>query len=142
MLKNSAKVAFLIDVLKLIQNPEDEETKFEILYFLSEHLKLNSTKSQFLHQFAKKELFLLFDELQVFGVDFQISKLHQLPFYEKIESIIRSFNLINTSDAYVQFFLDVVLEQQRKGAELNEFLDFNQVSAQVQGPRVIQKNYY
>jgi ATP-dependent exoDNAse (exonuclease V) beta subunit len=124
LLKNSAKVTFLIDVLKLIQNPEDEETKFEILYFLSEHLKLNSTKSQFLHQFAKKELFLLFDELQVFGIDFQISKLHQLPFYEKIESIIRSFNLINTSDAYVQFFLDVVLEQQRKGAELNKFLDF------------------
>ena len=124
LLKNSNKVTFLIDVLKLIQNPEDEETKFEILYFLSEHLILNSTKSQFLHQFAKKELFLLFIELQVFGVDFQITKLHQLPFYEKIESIIRSFNLINTSDAYVQFFLDVVLEQQRKGAELNEFLDF------------------
>ncbi len=32
--------------------------------------------------------------------------------------------MIDSSDAYVQFFLDVVLEQQRRGTSIQEFLDF------------------
>nr|WP_262913962.1 3'-5' exonuclease [Polaribacter sp. DS7-9] len=47
-----------------------------------------------------------------------------MPFYEKIEYIIREFKIVNSSDAYVQFFLDVVLEQQRKGVDLSDFLEF------------------
>jgi len=50
--------------------------------------------------------------------------LNQLPFYEKIEEIVRGFNLVDSSDAYIQFFLDVILEQQRKGTDIGSFLEF------------------
>ena len=55
---------------------------------------------------------------------FDSQGFYQLPFYEKIEEIIRVFHLVNSSDAYIQFFLDVVLEQQRKGTDVGEFLEF------------------
>jgi ATP-dependent exoDNAse (exonuclease V) beta subunit len=32
--------------------------------------------------------------------------------------------LVNSSDAYIQFFLDVILERQRNGTDIGEFLEF------------------
>ena len=127
LLQNSTKINFIIDVLQMIQNPTDEETRFEVLYFLHQHLKVKESKHQFCHQFVKLDTISLFTQLKNYGMFFDISTFHQLPFYEKIEEIIRSFQLINTSDAYIQFFLDVVLEQQRKGTTVLDFLEFWQL---------------
>lgn len=124
LLQNSSKVRFVIDVLKMIQNPNDEETRFEILYFLHQHLQLNTPKHIFLNEFAKSDNEALFKVLKNYGISFELNTFHQLPFYEKIEDIIRGFNLVNSSDAYLQFFLDVVLEQQRKSIDIGSFLEF------------------
>ncbi|APZ45270.1 DNA helicase UvrD [Polaribacter reichenbachii] len=124
LLQNSIKVTFIVDVLKLLQNPNDEETRFEILCFLYQHLQIENPKHIFFKEFAKSENLELFEALKKYGISFEISTFNQLPFYEKIEEIIRGFNLVNTSDAYVQFFLDVVLEQQRKSIDVNSFLEF------------------
>ena len=51
-------------------------------------------------------IFKLFKEFEVF---FDEIGFQQLPFYEKIEQIIRSFSLVNSSDAYIQYFLDIIL---------------------------------
>ncbi|MDN3618553.1 UvrD-helicase domain-containing protein [Polaribacter undariae] len=124
LLKNSAKVTFIVDVLKVLQNPSDEETRFEMLYFLHQHLQIEKPKHVFFNEFAKADNETILESLKNLGVAFNASAFHQLPFYEKIEEIIRGFNLINSSDAYIQFFLDVVLEQQRNGTDVGEFLEF------------------
>ncbi|MHB0755191.1 UvrD-helicase domain-containing protein [Polaribacter sp. M15] len=124
LLQNSSKINFIIDVLQIIQNPSDEETRFEVLYFLHQHLKIVESKHQFCNQLVKFDTISLFVQLQKYGVNFDVLNFHQLPFYEKIEAIIRAFLLVNSSDAYVQFFLDVVLEQQRKGTSVLDFLEF------------------
>ncbi|QVY64158.1 exodeoxyribonuclease V subunit beta [Polaribacter sp. Q13] len=124
LLKNSAKVTFIVDVLKVLQNPSDEETRFEMLYFLHQHLEIENPKHVFFNEFAKADNQTILESLKKYGVSFEASLFHQLPFYEKIEEIIRGFNLINSSDAYIQFFLDVVLEQQRNGTDVGEFLEF------------------
>ncbi|WP_165734302.1 UvrD-helicase domain-containing protein [Polaribacter sp. 20A6] len=124
LLKNSAKVTFIVDVLKVLQNPSDEETRFEMLYFLHQHLQIEKPKHVFFNEFAKADNETILESIKTLGVTFNISSFHQLPFYEKIEEIIRGFNLINSSDAYIQFFLDVVLEQQRNGTDVGEFLEF------------------
>ena len=108
----------------MIQNPNDEETRFEILYFLHQHLQLNTPKHIFLNEFAKSDNEALFKVLKNYGISFELNTFHQQPFYEKIEDIIRGFNLVNSSDAYLQFFLDVVLEQQRKSIDIGSFLEF------------------
>jgi ATP-dependent exoDNAse (exonuclease V) beta subunit len=124
LLQNNAKVNFIIHILKVLQNPSDEETRFEILYFLHQHLNIEDQKPFFFKRFAKAENQKIFKSLKNYGVSFQVSTFRQLPFYEKIEEIIRGFNLVNSSDAYVQFFLDIVLEQQRKGTDISAFLEF------------------
>ena len=124
LLQNSAKVNFITDVLHVIQHPNDKETLLEILYFLHDHLELKIDKHSFISSLINKSNEVVFKELSNHQLFFELATFHQLPFYEKVEEIIRSFKLINSSDAYVQFFLDVVLEQQRKGTGIQEFLDF------------------
>ena len=124
LLQNSQKVCFIIDLLKVLQNPSDEESRFEILYFLHQHLQIEIPKNNFLKEYSKANNKTILESLKTYGVSFDASIFHQLPFYEKIEEIIRGFNLIKSSDAYVQFFLDVVLERQRNGTDISEFLEF------------------
>ena len=124
LLKNSKKVSFIIDALKGMQNPKDEEARFAMLYFLHEHLKVTQEKNLFLKEYLSLHNHQLFQALQKFDITFNINRFHQFTFYEKIEEIIRGFHLIDSSDAYVQFFLDVVLEQQRKATDIVSFLDY------------------
>ncbi|AQS94184.1 DNA helicase UvrD [Polaribacter sp. BM10] len=124
LLKNNAKINFIIDVLKIIQNPKDEERRFEFLYFLHEHLQIEIPKHQFFQKHIKSDNATIFAELQQHNIVFDYNVFQQAPFYEKIEEIVRGFCLVNSSDAYIQFFLDVVLEQQRKGTEIGDFLEF------------------
>ncbi|WP_435253776.1 UvrD-helicase domain-containing protein [Tenacibaculum sp. A30] len=124
LLENSSKVKFIMDVLQVIQHPNDKETCLEMLYFLQEHLKVTEHKHSFIAESISQPNEVIFQQLKNYGTTFELSTFHQLPFYEKVEEIIRGFQLITSSDAYVQFFLDVVLEQQRRGTSIQEFLDF------------------
>lgn len=124
LLNASAKVNFIVDVLKVLQNPNDEEARFEMLYFLHHHLNIPYDKTTFLKEFVVFENQQIFQELQKFNITFDIHRFNQFPFYEKIEEIIRGFQLVETSDAYIQFFLDVVLEQQRKAIDVGAFLEY------------------
>ncbi|PQJ80448.1 UvrD-helicase domain-containing protein [Polaribacter porphyrae] len=124
LLQNSVKVNFIINLLKSLQNPDDDEIRFEVLYFLHQHLQIEATKHQFIRKYAKKSIVEIISELNQNQINFNLSNFQETPFYEKVENIIRGFHLVNSSDAYVQFFLDVVLEQQRKGTDITDFLDF------------------
>lgn len=124
LLQNSAKVAFIINVLQIIQHPNDKETCLEILYFLHKHLNVVEEKHSFIQALIHLPIEVVFNQLKNYGTSFELNRFNQLPFYEKIEELIRGFQLLNSSDAYVQFFLDVALEQQRKGTSVQEFLDF------------------
>jgi ATP-dependent exoDNAse (exonuclease V) beta subunit len=124
LLKNNAKINFIIDLLHSIQNANDEEKRFEVLYFLYEHLQVKTPKHAFFKKHIKSTNAVIFEELKSYGISFHFSVFQQVPFYEKIEEIIRGFNLVDSSNAYIQFFLDVVLEQQRKATDIGNFLEF------------------
>ncbi|WP_435264220.1 UvrD-helicase domain-containing protein [Tenacibaculum sp. nBUS_03] len=124
LLKNNNKVNFIIDILQIIQHPSDKETFLEVLYFLYHHLTIKENKHSFIAKHIKLSPFSFFEKLKEYCTNFNSVHFNQLPFYEKVEEIIRGFNLINTSNAYIQFFLDVVLEQQRKGTDIQNFLDY------------------
>lgn len=124
LIKNSPKVTFIIDFLRYISNPKDDDALFEWVYFLSDHLSISEQKHSFIKKFMHLEMDDLFKELQHEEINFVLSFFSQLPLYEKVEYIIRSFRLLDTSDAYVQFFIDEVLVHQRKDSTLSEFLEF------------------
>lgn len=124
LLQNSLKVIFMIDVLKYVANPKDDDALFEMLYFLSDHLNISEGKHLFLSGLAQKNQEAVFEELQKYNIHFEREFFNQLALYEKIEYIIKKFSLLDTSDAYVQFFLDEVLVQQKKDVSIQGFLDF------------------
>ena len=66
------------------------------------------------HPFIKNNLNLdvseLFEVLNNFGIVLNYENLLQMPLYEVAEAVIRGLSLVgNTSDAYIQFYLDAVL---------------------------------
>ena len=124
LLKSNSKINFIIDVLYSLQNTNDEERRFEFLYFLHEHLQIKTSKHAFFKKYVKVTNDLIFEDLKAFGVSFNFRVFQQVPFYEKIEEIIRGFKLVTSSNAYVQFFLDIVLEQQRKATDIGDFLEY------------------
>ncbi|WP_422095078.1 UvrD-helicase domain-containing protein [Tenacibaculum sp. MEBiC07804] len=131
LLKNNERVNFIANIIQLILQFDNEEKKFEILYFLHKHLTIDKDAHSFYDVFIKTDINTFFNELQSFSVDFNLNIYFELPFYDKIEYIIRSFNLLLSSDAYVQFFLDVVLDQQNKGNDVNDFIEFWNVKKEV-----------
>jgi ATP-dependent exoDNAse (exonuclease V) beta subunit len=109
----------------VIENPSYKEYKIKLLYFLYEYFKLEEEKHHFLNRFINLSTVEFFVALKKYGLYFNVDEFHQIPFYESIEYIIRSFNLAPDSDSNIQFFLDVVFEfQQKKKNSVGVFLEF------------------
>jgi len=125
MLKNAPEVQFIVNVLSLTIQPKNDEIKIEVLNYLAEYqLSLDDTHG-FFSELIHKDGFKLFNALKSFGYVFDFNRFLQLPIYEAIESIIRAFNLNTDSNAYIQFFLDEVLDYSLKyNTSLSGFLAF------------------
>ncbi len=124
LLKNNESVDFVINILLSIHNPVNKEAIANFLYLLSEKLGLGNKIHQFLIERIDLTSDELFKTLHVFGFNFSLKEFISLPFYESIEYILRSFNLLNGPNAFIQAFLDFVLEyEQKRGLGLNDFLE-------------------
>lgn len=124
LLKNSEKVAFIINFLKYALFSNDKQSLFKLLGFVYKYLHIQETEHQFCKAHIELSIRELFESLKRYAIDFDLINYHQLPLYEKVEQIIRSFQLLSQPDAYVQFFLDEVLNQQRKEASVQDMLEF------------------
>ncbi len=125
LLQNSSKVSFIVDLLKLINQPENKEVQFEVCYFLYHHLELITEKHEFLKAHSKLALAEFFEVLKTYNISFDLTYFESLSLYENVEYIIRNFNLTQKSDAYLQFFLDVILDFSFKKSEgLSAFLNY------------------
>ncbi len=125
LLKNNEKVTFIINVLYVIENPSYKDYKIKLLYFLHEFFNLEEEKHDFLSRFIRLSTVEFFSSLKKYGLHLNVDEFHQMPFYESIEYIIRSFNLAQESDSNIQFFLDVIFEfQQKKQVSVGAFLEF------------------
>ena len=125
LIQNSLKVQFLIDVLTYIKNPLNKDAKFNVISFLKSFLNIEKSSHSFYSELLDLEPNLFFEKLEDYDVFFNFHQFLQMPFYESIEELIRSFKLLSTTDAYVQFFLDFVLDFQRKNYnDLSSFLDY------------------
>ena len=114
LLKNSPEVQFLTSIIALASQPYNDMLKIETLGYLADYqLKLADNHS-FYANLVHLETSEMFDQLKQYDLYFDFNQFLQLPFYEAVESIIRQFNLNKTSNAYIQFFLDEVLDYSQK----------------------------
>ena len=124
LLKNSKKVDFIINLLKFILIPNDKEAVANFLYFLCERKVNIKLKHEVIKELIHQPIETIFTEINKHGYSFDHDEFVQLSFYDSAEYIIRSFQLIRDSDAYVFAFLDFILEyQSNKGKGLGDFLE-------------------
>lgn len=123
LLSNSQEVNFIINILYSIQFPEKKDAMADALYFIGNEIYSD------VHQFISDRIHLdnhaIFESLFEIGFEFDQGEFSSLSFYDGIEYLLRSFKLIEGINAFVQSFLDLVLEyEQKRGFGLNDFLEY------------------
>jgi ATP-dependent exoDNAse (exonuclease V) beta subunit len=125
LLHTSPEVNFISNMLKFILEPQNSIAKIEILNFLADYKFNISEKHSFLKAFTKLDVSHFFDALKEYGISFRYQDVLQLPIYEAIEAVIHCFKLVKISNAYVQFYLDFVLDYSKKNhSGLSQFIDY------------------
>lgn len=121
---NAPEVAFLNNMLALLIQPKNNELKILVLNYLTSLFEIED-KHAFFCNHLNLSLPSLFESLKAYGVIINSESLLQLHLYDLAETIVRSFNLVKISNAYIQFYLDVVLDfSQKKGSDISGFLDY------------------
>ncbi|ALJ05688.1 DNA helicase UvrD [Pseudalgibacter alginicilyticus] len=124
LLQNAPEVVFVNNILALLTQPKNDEIKIATLNYLTSKLNIKN-KHPFFTEYIHLPLNEFFKNLEAFGIYIDSSKLLQLPLYELAETIIRQFNLTETSNAYIQFYLDLILDfTTKKGSDITGFLDY------------------
>ncbi|WP_111658874.1 UvrD-helicase domain-containing protein [Olleya aquimaris] len=124
LIDNSEDVNLVVNIFRLLINPKNMEAKIKILYHVA---ALNNIKDK--HHFFITHLALsidaFFKSFTKFSIDVNPSHLLQLSLYDMAETIVRSFNLTKSSNAFIQYFLDVVLEfSQKQISDISAFLEY------------------
>ncbi|MEW4922249.1 UvrD-helicase domain-containing protein [Algibacter sp. 2305UL17-15] len=123
LIANSQEVRFINNLLALLLQPNNNEIKIKVLEYLSNRFNIED-EHQFFSEHLNLSLTQLFKQLQAYNV-FLTNNLLQLPLYDLVETIVRAFNLVPSSHAYVQYYLDTVLDfYQKKGSDIAAFLDY------------------
>lgn len=104
LLDRSPEIRFIIDIMKLAVQPKNNEVKVEILNYIA-NSKAIENKHAFFQSLINLEPADIFKELG----DFDFDAFLQLSLYDSVEYVLRAFDLIKRADAYIQFFLDEVL---------------------------------
>ena len=123
LISNAPEVNFITDILTLLVQPKNNEIKVSVLNYLSTLFNIED-KHHFFSTHLNLSLPQLFKSFETYNISVN-NNLLQLPLYDLVETIIRCFNLVKTSNAYVQFFLDFVLDfSQKKGSDIVAFLEY------------------
>ncbi len=124
LIYNSLEVAFINDLLSLLMQPKNNEIKVRVLNYLTTLFDIDD-KHAFFTTHINLSVTELFKSFETFDVYLTYNSLLKLSLYDLTEAIIRGFNLVINSNAYVQFYLDVVLDYvQKKGSDIIGFLNY------------------
>ncbi len=113
LINNSSEVRFANSILSLLLNPKDSDSKVYVLDYLADAYDIKD-KHDYFKRHIHLDLSAFFESFKMFDIDISPKTLVQEPLYDIAESIVRDFKLVKTSNAYIQFYLDVVLEYSQK----------------------------
>jgi ATP-dependent helicase/nuclease subunit A len=123
LLSNSVEINFLHSLLKYLANTSNNITQTEILeYLVAANYFGKTTINDILIQKNKTGFISV---LRSAKIDFSITHLSKMALYELCEELIRIFKLNIKPNAYIQFFLDEVLNYTiKKNNNLNDFIEY------------------
>jgi len=123
LIGNSPEVKFIVNLLKFILDPENLEVKVGVLSYIGNYKLMVDDIHLFYKEFINLNIISFFSKCNTLGFDFNYNEVLQTSLYEVIEAIIYGFKLLNTSNAYIQFFLDYALDYvNKKNSNLADFI--------------------
>ena len=126
LLSASSDVQCIIYVLNFLKNNQNLQAKAYFLYYIA----VNHQSKMPVHDFilAGKEISNENDFqvwLLTFGIDFSFQNLRKKSLYEAVEIIVSKIIKPEKRSAYIQFFLDLVLEHDlKRQSGVADFLDY------------------
>ena len=126
MIQNATEVRLIIHLLKYLNNSVDLEAKAHFLHFLAVNKEIEMPIHDFISLGMAQKFERDFEKwLLTFDVSLSFEDIRKKSLYEAVEIIISKFVFPTEGNAYVQFFLDIVLERDiRNQAGINDFLSF------------------
>ena len=126
MIQNATEVRFTIYLLKYLKNSSDLEAKAHFLHFVAEHIQDQLPIHDFIAQGMDKKQETEFENwLTNFDISLSFQDIRKKSLYESVETIISKFLRSQNGNAYIQYFLDIVLERDvRNQAGISDFLNY------------------
>ena len=124
LLAASSGVQSIIYILRYIKNNNDLDAKANFLYYLATISVDKSKIHDFIFDGMNRKNEVDFQKwLLEFSVDFSFENIRKKSLYESVEIIISKIIPLEKRDAYIQFFLDLVLEHDlKKQSGISDFL--------------------
>jgi len=125
LIQNATEVKLIINVLKYINNRNDADAKFNMLYYVGKYLQskeeIHDIINQNLHISEEK----LKESLEKYAVFIDFNACRKKSLYEVVEIIVSAFIKQKANNSYVQYFLDLVLERHIKAqSSIADFIDY------------------
>ena len=133
MIQNATEVRLIIHILKYLKNSSDLESKANFLQYLAQNKQNQLPVHDFIAEGMEKKEELVFEKwLENCNIELSFENIRKKSLYEAVEIIISKFLKTNASigilpsgTAYVQYFLDLVLERDvRNQAGISDFLNY------------------
>ena len=124
LLGASSEVQTCIYILRYLKNINDLESKANFLYYLAKNLQQKLPVHDFIAKGMELKNELEFQNwLTEIDVDFSFQNIRKKALYEATEIIISKVILVEKRNAYVQYFLDLILEHDlKKQSGISDFL--------------------
>ena len=132
-LDKSAEACFIVDLLKLIQNPINKQTKLKVLKFLSRCLEFDASK--FLVDNKEISVEQLFKEF--FNQNFE--KLKPLTIYGQAEALINSTTFFDNQLIQTSGLLDLIIDYNtsfdKNTKSFFDYWDKHKLKSKIQSPQ-------
>lgn len=126
MIENATEVIFILNVLQYLKNSSNLEAKAHMLQYIAEYVQDELPVHDFIFQgMDNKEEKEFENWLITFDISLSFQNLRRKSLYEAVEIIISKFINLKQNNAYIQYFLDLVLERDIKNqAGITDFLSY------------------
>lgn len=125
LLEASSEVQNIIHILRYMNNGYDMEAKAGFLYYLAETTTNSKQRHDFIASGISKNDEALRAWLNDYGIVLNFASLRRKSLYEAVEDIIAGTIKTENRHAYLQYFLDVILEKDiRNQFGISEFLSY------------------
>ena len=139
LIANATEVQFLIHALNYLKNANDLEAKAYFLYYIGFY---NLPPSE-THDFIAKGMGFVSETeletwLETFEMKLSFQNIRKKALYETVELLISKCIPVSKNNAYLQYFLDIVLERDIKNqagvADFLEYWDKKKISFSIPSP--------